>query len=103
MTLIRWTPEDMKVVQRMLDDGWGVELFLNELGTYTAAGSPSDVDQPIEDALEKSLLVTDHTPGGALTRPAKGLVDGEWEDENFGCDEDTISLKYMRKGWLSDD
>jgi len=53
---------DMPKVTQMLDTGWSVRLFKNQMGTYTAWGK--------HEALGIKVHTDDFTPEQALTRLA---------------------------------
>jgi len=61
MNADRGTLIDMAKVTQMLDSGWNVKLFKNQLGSYTARGIHPNKKKEITD---------DFTPEQALTRLA---------------------------------
>jgi hypothetical protein len=57
-------------IQKMLDNGWAVSLFLNGMGSYTAEatkGSP---------AYGQTVITDDFTPLQALYRLAEKVTTG---------------------------
>lgn len=71
----------MAKVTQMLDNGWSVELFRNELGTYTAVGQHeneqliariAELNQGLCEIVDEDgdVVTDDFTPEQALTRLA---------------------------------
>jgi len=76
--------------RKLLDNGWTVQLYRNNLGSYTAAAIPpkaqkmlneagpfDDVDDKIEELLDDDRLITDDfTPSKALYRLTEKALTG---------------------------
>lgn len=63
------TKVDIPKVTQMLDAGWRILLFKNDIGSYTAQAMGSNPP--------RLCLTDDFTPEQALTRLAYKAVDGE--------------------------
>lgn len=61
------TKIDFAKVTQLLDNGWSLAIFKNELGSYTARAHSRDGIDELSD---------DFTPEQALTRLAYKVVDG---------------------------
>lgn len=66
-------------VRKLLDNGWTVLLFKNDLGSYTAVACKPG--QQIADAIDKEAQLTDDfTPSQALHRLAEKVTQsGEYQ------------------------
>ena len=76
--------------QKMLDNGWTIQLYRNSLGSYTAAaihpraqemlneaGPFGEVDDEIEELLDNDRFITDDfTPSKALRRLTEKAIFG---------------------------
>ena len=65
--------------RKLLDNGWGVWLFCNELGSYTAVACKES--EALEAAMDNDAQITDDiTPSKALHRLTEKLVFGRIVD-----------------------
>ncbi len=69
------TPKQADDVQKLLDSGWAVMLYANQMGSYTAVAMKSG--QSPEEAIEIDRQITDDfTPSQALYRLTEKVTTG---------------------------
>lgn len=73
------TPKNADECKKLLDNGWGIVLYKNQLGSYTAcAVIPKHMDD-IHGAVKKynDLLTDDFEPSQALYRLTEKVLNDE--------------------------
>jgi hypothetical protein len=60
--------------KKLLDNGWGVVLYKNDLGSYTAIAVPLEDLPPVNT--EENHITDDFTPSKALYRLTEKVTTG---------------------------
>ena len=82
---------DLAKVSQLLDAGWTVELFRNELGTYTASGIPKDPAR-LHALRERRVGFQKRRADGTwepllLNEQQTELLFGEWDEDQLHTDD----------------
>jgi hypothetical protein len=92
---------DMPKVTQMLDNGWNITVFKNEIGTYTAQGTHRRLDH--WEAV-KERLVADFVANGWEDGDAREIIDidldvpGEIRTDDVTPEQAMTRLAYKVRG-----
>lgn len=71
------TPNQPEDIRKLLDNGYAVVLFANEIGTITAAALPMGKMDAIDlESLDENKMTDDFTVGQVLYRLAEKATTG---------------------------
>lgn len=62
---------------KLLDNGWSITLFKNEIGTYSAVATKGDEDDI--DELSEGRITDDFTPSKAVCRLTEKMFGNIWD------------------------